>query len=298
MDAVLKAVHRHLAERRRDGVLEATDEQLEAAARIRLGGEQALEGEGLAEDRGRLGQRQRRLGVEEALLARQHAVDPVAQLVGEGEHRTPLPGEAQQHVRVGAGDRRGAEGPGLLVGPHGGIDPAPLEEVRHDGTGDGRERRVGVEHDGPRLVPGRGGGRRQDRRHAVVVGETVEPEQLGLQAVVPLGDVVAGNDGIDQRLNRRVRGLVGEVAGGDPARVAPAAVLGRLVEEQGVEDVGTGPQLGLERLGEGLGGAAAHLPVGLLELRERLLQADRLGVRVDADLEGRGELGEQPAPRR
>ena len=50
VDAVLEAVHRHLAEGGRNGVLETPDEQLEAAARVRLGLEQALERERLAED--------------------------------------------------------------------------------------------------------------------------------------------------------------------------------------------------------------------------------------------------------
>jgi len=36
VDAVLEAVHRDLAEGGRNGVLEASDEQLEAAARVRL----------------------------------------------------------------------------------------------------------------------------------------------------------------------------------------------------------------------------------------------------------------------
>src|SRR6185437_9426395 len=71
--SVLVPVHRDLPERRRDRVLDATREQVELAARVVLLGEQRLEGERLAEDRCRLGCRQRGGRVVEAERLCQYA---------------------------------------------------------------------------------------------------------------------------------------------------------------------------------------------------------------------------------
>ena len=90
----------------------------------------------------------------------------------------------------------------------------------------------------------------RDGRHAVVVGDAVEAEQPGLERVPALRDVVALDDGLDQRLHRLVARLVGEVAAREPAVVVAQAVVGRLVGEQRVEHERAGPQPGREPGGD------------------------------------------------
>ena len=50
-----------------------------------------------------------------------------------------------------------------------------------------------------------------------------------------MGDVVARGDGLDQGADRLVRGLVGQVAIGDPMGIAAQAVVDGLVGEDGVD---------------------------------------------------------------
>ena len=121
----------------------------------------------------------------------------------------------------------------------------------------GREGGVGVQHELlgvlPRdrlvLVLGDGG-------HAVVVGELVDAQQLRLQAIPAARQLVAVAHGGQQRLHGLVGGLVGEVARGEPVGVVAQAVVDGLVVQQRVEDVRAGAQAGLQRRGDGLGGAA------------------------------------------
>jgi hypothetical protein len=114
---------------------------------------------------------------------------------------------------------RHAVGADRLVRPHGRIDPAALEEVRDDAADLGREVLIRLEHERRGLVPPHRGRTRGDRRHAVVVGQAVDPEQPRLDPVVALCDVVTVDDRVDERLHGLVRGLVGEVASGEPVRI-------------------------------------------------------------------------------
>ena len=72
-------------------------------------------------------------------------------------------------------------------------------------------------------------------------------------------------------------------------------VVDRLVGQQRVEHERPRPQPGLEPGGDRLGRGAAHLAVGRHQLRQALLEADRLAVEVDGDR--RRELAEQARPR-
>src|SRR5215210_2054154 len=83
VDRVLEAVHRDLAEDGRDRVVDPADEQVEQRAGVVLALLQPLERERLREDGRRLGERQRRAGVQEPEVLRERAVQAVAQLVRE-----------------------------------------------------------------------------------------------------------------------------------------------------------------------------------------------------------------------
>ena len=70
--------------------------------------------------------------VKDALGLGQRRVQAVAELVGHRQHVSAASREIEQHVGVDARDRVGAEGPAAFVGPHRGIDPAPIEEPLRD----------------------------------------------------------------------------------------------------------------------------------------------------------------------
>ena len=233
---------------------------------------QPSERERLAEHRRRLGQGQRRRGVEEPPVAGEVAVQAVAQLVRQRQDGPPLPREAHQHVGMDTGHRGGAEGPVLLVRADGGVDPAGLEELLDDIAGHRGERPVRVEHERPCVLPGQRACGAPDRRRAVVVLQPVEAEQRCLQPVVALRDVVAGSDRVDQRLHRLVGGLVGEIARAEPVRVAAEPVLDGLVVQQRVQDERPRAQPGGERLGDPLRRLPSNLAVGLLKPALRQLE--------------------------
>ena len=136
---VLEAVHRDLAEDRRDLALERLGEQREARLGVRRRVEQAAEHELLAEHARRLGERQRRALLEEALRPRQRRVHAVAELVGEGQDVAAARGVVEQHVRVDGGDGVRAERAAALVRAHGRVDPAVVVELRRRGRRARRE---------------------------------------------------------------------------------------------------------------------------------------------------------------
>ena len=86
VDPVLEAVHRDLAEHRRDGAVERLGQEREPGGGVGRVGEQPLEHDRLAEDRRGLGQGQRGRELEQALVAGEVGVDAVPQLVGHDQH--------------------------------------------------------------------------------------------------------------------------------------------------------------------------------------------------------------------
>ena len=275
---VLEAVHGDLPENGGDAVLDPPGQEVEPAARVVFRREQPLEGQRLPEYRRRLGGRERRGGVVEAERLGEYAVQPVAELVREREDGAAVARVVHEHVRVNAGDRGGAEGAGALVLAHGCVDPAVGEEPLDGGARFPGEVGIGADDELPRVGPRRLARVVGDRREAVVVHELLQPEELRLQPVVALRHVVPRHGGVDQRLHRLVGGLVAEVAGRDPGRIPAQAVVDRLVREDRVERERPRAQTGLERGGDGLGGAAAQVPVRVVELRHRRLERELVAV--------------------
>ena len=214
VDEVLEAVHRDLAEDGRDRALDVLGEQRQPRGR-RLGGvEQAAEDERLAEHRRGLGERQRRVLLEDAARPGERRVQAVAELVGEREDVAAARRSVEQHVRVHGRDRVGAERAAALAGPHRRVDPVLVEEAPGRVAAASAEKSSkDVEHDVARLVPldpasssrstaRCGRSRRAGRR----------PSRRALSAVPALREVVAAAHRLDERLDRLVAGLVGEVA--------------------------------------------------------------------------------------
>ena len=248
MDRVLEAVERDLAEDGRDRVVDAADDQIEPGAGIVLPRHQLLEGQRLAEHRRRLGERQRRAGVQEPEILGERAVQTVAELVRERQHAPPLAGVVHQHVRVDVRDERRAEGAEHLPRPHRGVDPLVLEEVADDLARHRREVRERLEHEFLRVVPRDRAADLLERREAVVVPQPRQAEQPRLEGVEAPRDVVAGDDRVDEALRRLVRDLVREVLGRDPRVVAAQAILDRALVQDRVQDVAARPEARPERL--------------------------------------------------
>ena len=232
----------------------------------------------------------------------------VAELVGEREHIAPSRGVVEQHVGLDRRHARRAERPAALGRAHGRVDALLVKEALCDGAELSGEGRVAIEHD-------LAGAREReadlvlaDRRHTVVVGQTIDAEQPGLQPIPASRDLIAAAHRFDQRLHGLVAGLVGEVARGKPARVMTQSVVDALVGEQRIEQERSRAQPRRERVGHCQRGRAPGLAVGQRQAAERDVQRDRLAVAVPIPLAGagrrgqlhldcRGELLEQPRPR-
>ena len=227
---------------------------------------------------------------------RQGGVQPVAELVGQHEHVAPAAGVVEHQVRVHARRRVRAERAAALVRADGRVDPALVEEPLGQLAEDRRELVEGAQDELGRVGPVDVDLLVGDRRHAVVVGEPVEAEQVGLQAVPAPRQVVVVAHRRQQRLDRLVAGLVGEVAAGQPVRVGAQAIVDGLVEQQGVEDIRARAQAGLERGGDRLGGGAPDLAVGRHQTAEREVQRRALVEVGQLDADRARQLGEQARP--
>ena len=91
--------------------------------------------------------------------------------------------------------------------------------------------------------------------------------------MVPLG---RGHQGLDHV----VADLVGQVARGHRAGEVAQLAVGLVVEDQGVEDEGEQPGVVLQALRQPGRGRLAHGAVGVVELGEDLLDAQRLAPAV------------------
>ncbi len=218
----------------------------------------------------------------------------MAELMREHQHVPALAGEVDEDVGMqGRGDLVGV-GTAALVRPQGSVDPILVEELGAQLAHPRREGPVGVEDDVSGLLPADLRLRAAQGRVAVPVVEGVDPQQLLLERVVALGDVVARGDGLDQRFDRAVGSLVGEVAVGDPVGVAAQAIVNRLVSQDGIEDELAHRQAATKRVGDRLGGGPALFGVARLELGKRLLQAGLSLAELDPDRGG--DLFEEPVP--
>ena len=174
-----------------------------------------------------------------------------------------------------ARDGVGAERARPLAGRRRRVDPALVEEAAADAGQLGRERVVGVEHQLRGVGPAERAVLGGHRAAPVVVGQAVEAEQAGLDPVPALGQVVAALHGVDQRGDRGVAGLVDQVPRGQPVVVVAQAVVGGLLEEDGVQDEGPGAQAGRQPFGDRLGRGLADRAVRVGEEREAVLEARR-----------------------
>ena len=104
-----------LAQDGRVDVVDGGGQQLAAGERIGLLAQQPVGHQHLGEHRGGLGQRQRGVLGEAGAVARQHAVDGVAELVGEGGHVAHPAGVVDQHPGGVAGQHGVAEGAAPLA---------------------------------------------------------------------------------------------------------------------------------------------------------------------------------------
>ena len=127
---VLEAVHRDLAEHRRDLILEVRREQREPLGRIGDRLEEAAERDGLAEHRRGLRERERRRLVEHALPAREVRVQAVAELVREREHVAAARRPVEQQVRVMRRHRVRAERARTLARARRRVDPGLSKNSR------------------------------------------------------------------------------------------------------------------------------------------------------------------------
>ena len=200
--------------------------------------------------------------MEDPLPGREREVDAVAELVREREHVTAARGVVEQHVRRRRGHGGRAECAPALGRAHRGVDAPLAEEALGKLAELGREGGVALEHDPLGAREGERGHVLGDGRHAVVVGEALDAEQLRLQAIPAARDLLARAHGLDQRAHGLIARLVGEVARRQPVRVATQAVVDRLVREQRVEKERARAQAWGERRRHRLGGRLPEVSVG------------------------------------
>ena len=295
MEALLETVEGDLAHHRVEPVLDLAGQQRSALGGRGLG-QQALEHEALAEDRGRLRQRQRRVGQQRALRRRQRLVHGVAELVRERQHVSPLVHVIQEHVGVLRRGHRVRERAGGLARPRLGVDPRAVEEgPRPVGEGGG-QRAEALQHDRLGLLPAVDAGRRfGERGVAVPVVQLRQAERLGLERVVLVAE---GGVGLRHRLHHHAHALgvdlVGEVAAGLRVGEAAPAVLHLLLEGDRVQHQRQHGHLRLQRGGEGMRGLLAPGGGGVGEAVQRLGEGQRVGT--DLHLQPRERLVVQAHP--
>ena len=296
MAGVLVPVEGDLPEDGRKGVFALVAEHREADLGVFFLGHDPVERERLAKHGGGLGQRQWRVVVKDVLLRREPVVQPVAELVGQGQRIAQLAGEVHQHVGVVVRRHGHAVGAPLLARHDGRVDPALLEEFFDQRSGTLRKATVRTQHELLRVVPGQVTRHVADRRVAVPLVQVAYVEQLAFDAVVTNAHVVAAGHRVDERLHRLVGCLVGEVARADPGGEVAQTVVDRLLLEDDVEDVAAGANVAAQSLGHRTARLAAHVAVWFAQQVERLVERELLSVRDDVD--PRAQLLEQPHPGR
>ena len=218
----------------------------------------------------------------------------MAQLVGEGHHVVhPVLVALEDH---GVGVRRvvRAERPAPLALARLGVDPVPVEELLRPRGHLLAERAEGAEDDPLRLLP-------RDLLLGVEEGGVaVDVGEFGEAQDAPLHVVEAGDHRVvlhahrDDEVDRGLLQLVREVAALLGVVHAPQAVVGGLVEEEGVVDEDEGPLDLLQADGKGVGGPLALRAVGVAQESEDLLLGGVPAVELEHVV--RGQLLEEPVP--
>ena len=221
-------------------------------------------------------------------------MEAVAQLVRQRERVAQLACEVEHHVGMVARRHGHAVRPARFARDDRGIDPGVGEEVLHQGAGALREAVERAQDQLLGILPGQIACHLSDRRVAVPLVQVADAEQLLLDAVVANAHVIAAGDRFDKRLDRLVRGLVGEVSRRDPAGKMAQPVVDRLLLQDDVEDVAARPNVGAKRARDGMAGAAPHLAVRFAEHGQRLFKRELAAVHLDPD--ARTQLPEQPGP--
>ena len=236
--------------------------------------EHGAEGQHLAEHACRLGERQRRLRHEQALLGGEHLVHAMPKLVGERHHVARLALVVEQHVRMRRRHCRVGEGARRLAGPRRRVDPAPVEEVRGDRRHLRGEAAIGVEHRLARLRPWYAPvARFRQRRVAVPKLQLLLAEPARLQRVVAMREPrIGGAHRRYQRIDHLRLDPVREMPRRSDVLEAPPLVGDRLVLGEHVGDVGEETEILLERRGKCFGGAPALLLIRVDETVQRRLE--------------------------
>ncbi len=157
-----------------------------------------------------------------------------------------------------------------------------VEEALGDRAQLGREGGVAVEHDLASRRERIGDLVLGDRSHTVVVGQTLDAQETRLEAIPAPRQLVPRAYRFDQGGDRLIGGLVRQVAGGQPGRIAAQAIVDRLVGQKRVEQEGAGAQAGRKRIGDRLGGGAPHITVGQNEATESYVEGDSRGLSFGA----------------
>ena len=218
----------------------------------------------------------------------------VPELMREHERVAQLAGEVQQHVGMVTRRHRHAVRAAGLAGHYRRIDPAVLEELLHLRPRAFRKPVVRTEDELLGVIPREVACGVADRGVAVPLVQVADVEQLSLDPVVADADVVAAGHRVHQRLHRLVGSLVGQVAGADPRRKMPQAIIDRLFLEDHVEDVAARSEVAAQSLRQSGARLPANLAVRLPEQCQRLVE--RQVPPVDLDADSGAELLEEANP--
>ena len=203
MQLAFEIIEGDLAHDRVDHVLDLAGQKRLALGLVGGSGQQRAEGQHLAKDRGRLGQRQRSRGQKLALTGGHALVDAVAQLMRQRHHVARLAQIVQQHIGMHRRHRRMRECAGGLAGFHAGINPALVKEGLGQFGQFRRKAGIGVQHRGAGLGPGdqaRGLGRQ--RGVAVPDLQLVETQPFGLEPVIAMREPrIGGGHRVPERLD-------------------------------------------------------------------------------------------------
>ena len=150
----------------------------------------------------------------------QHAVQRVAQLVGQRRNIAHLARVVHQHIRRQIGAHSGAEGAASLAFAHLAVDMAVVEDPL-DLPGHRRVKTPeGIQHQRScvRKIKRAVGGRQ--RRVDVGAAQFFQPEPLGFEPEIALKDLRIAPCYVEQRSHRSVRHIVGDVAHRQRRRIA------------------------------------------------------------------------------